>query len=139
MERANIDDRESLRAAYPFSAYEQDALHNAVGSVQTLRGVRIDSGIDGAGWFPLIRAQHHVGEAAPAGGAAFLAPDDAPVAANLVGAEADDGAPHGDALAQRRRRDYETFIDRIAEAARNAPAPGAIGRGEERLSGFRGG
>jgi hypothetical protein len=42
-------------------------------------------------------------------------------------------------VAARKAADYETFIDRVIEAAKSAPFKRPIGRGEERLRGFHGG
>jgi hypothetical protein len=139
MARANVNDRESLQGAYPAAAFQEDAANNAVGDAQVIRGVRIESAPDGDGWFQLSRAKQHVGESADAAGSCFLAPSEPHIMASLVGAEAEDGAPQGEALVAARRQEYEVFIDRLAEAARSANFPAPIGQGEERLKGFRGG
>jgi hypothetical protein len=139
MVRANANDRASLEAAYPLAAHAEDSAANAVGATQIVHGVRIVSAADPDGWFQLARAQHHVGELTDAVRETFLAPSEPSVAANLVGAESEDAAPHGGALAGERRRSYEAFLDRLAQAARSVTIPEAIGRGEDRLRGYHGG
>jgi hypothetical protein len=140
MDKANVNDRQSVSALYPRTAFEEDAAHNAVGNTGVVHGVQIESQPDGGGWFRLVRVRHHVAEVTAPAETLFLAPSEPGIAGSLVGADPADGAPaasDGDPAA--RLREYEAFIDRVLDAARKADFQDPIGRDEERLRGFRGG
>jgi len=135
MQRANINDRQSVEALYGCADFDQDAARNSRPGAAIWYGVRIESSPDEAGWFALSRAQHHVGEVRGQD-SAFLFPHEA----SLQRAGPGDGAPSApEDTPASRRDDYEAFIDRVLQSARSARFPNPIGRGEERLKGFHGG
>jgi hypothetical protein len=140
MHRANINDRQSVSALYPQTAFEEDAARNEVGDAQIVHGLRIETSADEQGWFQLARVRHHVGELTGFKEAIFLAPNRPQLSAVLLGADPEGAAAPGpQANAATRQEEYEAFIDRVLEAARHADFPDPIGRGEERLRGFHGG
>jgi hypothetical protein len=140
MNKANINDRQSVAALYPRSAFDEDAARNALGTTEIVYGVRIESSPDETGWFVFARARHHVGELTGFAEAVFIAANRPHLTAPLLGSDPDDGAPQGPTVtAEARAQEYEAFVDRVLEAARTAEFQNPIGRGEERLEGFHGG
>jgi hypothetical protein len=139
MQKANINDRDSLERLYPREAFQEDAGRNALGKTPVLYGVRIESAPDAQGWFHLVRAQQHVGEQVGVD-TIFLAAEEQRFSAPLLGQEPAE-ASKGAALTPEAtgRQDYETFITQLVDAARSAEFPQPVGRGEPRLKGFHGG
>ena len=139
MRRANINDRQTVEAVYPFEAFEEDAARNALDKSQVVHGIRIDSVPDAQGWFDLIRARRHVGELTGSSEAVFLHAEE-PHLSGPMQNDPDEGAPQKPGeTAETRRKEYEAFLDRILDEARSADIPEPIGREETRLQGFRGG
>jgi len=132
MQRANVNDRQSVVSVYGRTDFERDAARNARTDATVYEGLRIESSPDQEGWFNLVRTRVHVAEAKDHHGA-FLFPYHRFSGAAGPGemTEADPPTDHG--------QDYEAFLDRVLETARTAEFPGPIGRGEERLKGFHGG
>jgi len=135
MQRANVNDPRSLEAVYDRAAFERDASRNAMADAAVHHGLRIESAPDGEGWFGVVPARHHVGEA-KGEHSVFLFPHRR--------AEGGGGPEVGFSPSQQnspaeRRDEYEAFLRSVLEAARRAEFPDAIGRGEERLKGFHGG
>lgn len=137
---ANINDPSSLERIYPQTAFEEDAARNARGAASVHYGVKILSEPDADGAFKLERMSQQVGENDPEGDTLFLAP------AWRSAARVSQGSPRGGlepldagqedaALAE----DYRRFLERLHEAAKNADFKSAIGFGDERIKGFRGG
>jgi hypothetical protein len=130
MARANIHDRQSLARVYPADAFAGDAAQNDRPAAPMLRGIRIASAPDAAGWFELERAARHAGEPAAA---EFLAP--VRREAELLDA--------GRAPVQRAeptpRHGYEAFLDDILAAAGRVgfKAQDSPGPGDARLRGLR--
>jgi hypothetical protein len=138
MHKANINDRASIEALYPRSAFAEDAGRNALGKTPVLYGVRIGSAPDEQGWFSLVR--HHIGE--PGGGAqaVFLSAQEPHLAATRVGADPGEGGLQPpEAAVSNQADEYRAFIDSILDTARSADFEEAIGRGDPRLRGFHGG
>lgn len=133
--RANLRDRSSIERIYPRAVFARDANANSRAKVSVLSGVHISSAPDEAAEFDLARASRHVGEESSSGGAVFLCP--------FAQEAAGDG--HGDYPAQAqssatagpKRSDYDAFIDRIIETARNAQFGPSPGPGDARLQGQR--
>ena len=139
MQRANINDRQTVEAVYPLEAFEEDAACNALDKSQVVHGIRIDSVPDAQGWLVLVRARRHIGELAGSTEAVFLRSDEPQLSAPM-GNDPGEGAPQSrDRTAETRRKEYEAFLDRILDEARSADIPEPIGREETRLQGFRGG
>lgn len=138
MPSAKIHDRTSIEGVYPKTAFEEDAARNSVGDAQILFGVRIESGPDEHGVFALTRAKQHVGEQSPSSGAIFLAPEHQ---TRYAGVLKNDGAgrQHGEGAHDDPAGEYAAFIERVIETAKGGDFPEPVGRGEERLRGFRGG
>lgn len=136
MDRANINDQQSITREYDRTAFAQDAARNARGNAEVLYGVTIFAvAEDGA--VAIRRTAQQVAEGDPDGDSIFIPAyrmDEMP--AEDAGAYQGSLGPGsaGDADA-----DYERFIQRLIERARNARFKRAIGQGEERLKGFRGG
>lgn len=118
MPQANINDRASVERLYPREAFHDDARRNALGNTPVLHGLRLTGGADESGAFEFSRSAKHAGEPDSGAGAVFVAPR----------IESESGP--GDA--------YAAFLDGLVELARSLEVP-AIGRGDERLKGFRGG
>ena len=135
MERANVNDPRSLEAVYGRTEFEKDAARNAKTDAAVHYGLRIESAPDEEGWFKLVRASHHVGEARGQH-SLFLFPYHPSAGSAGPGDEAAGGREGSPA---EHAEDYEAFLERVLEAARTAQFPGPIGRGEERLKGFHGG
>jgi hypothetical protein len=114
MTRVNANDRMSLERAYPPDIFASDAAQNGKTPTEILRGVRVGSAPDQAGFFELERARRHVGEPETS---YFLPP----------------------AESQEPDRGYARFLADIVTAAgrfgfRKEDSPG---RGEGRLRGLR--
>jgi hypothetical protein len=142
MSTANVNDRATIERLYPREAFEADAAKNANPKADMLHGVRIASEVSESGEFTLQRTRNQVGENDPLGDTLFLAPFLGEAQGALRQSPGYSGAEENpDALpkAADKRPDYEAFIDRIAETARQAAFKDPIGRHEPRLRGFHGG
>ena len=115
---ANIGDRASIESAYPLDRFRQDANRNSIPNSAILHGLTIVSPPDESGTFHLQHAERQAGERDLSGYAIFLPPT------GCV------GDPEAD------RAEYETFIDRVIEAA---PHVRAVQPADGRLRGFHGG
>ena len=137
MAKANLNDRASVENIYPEARWEQDAAQNTRGKAAVMHGLKILSEPGADGGFDLAPASQHVGESNSDGDVVFIPAFEADAAA------ASDGSTYGGSVAPIADRDtaneYARFIDSVIEAARNADFKPAIGKGEERLKGFRGG
>jgi hypothetical protein len=137
MTRANINDRTTIQKIYGPDAWEHDAQRNAQGSASVVHGVTILSAPDQDGGFDLSPASRHVGEGDPESDDIFLPAFEPEAAA------ATSGSTYGGSVEpvadKHDAGDYEHFIDDILEAARNANFKPAIGKGDDRIKGFRGG
>lgn len=137
MTRANINDRTTIEKIYGSDAWEHDAARNAQGNASVIHGVTILSAPDADGGFDLAPASRGVAENDPESDDIFLPAFEPDAAAAEAGstyagsvepvAEAHDG------------RDYARFVDNILEAARSAHFKPDIGKGDDRIKGFRGG
>jgi hypothetical protein len=139
MAAASIHDRSSVERLYPRHDFEREAGENADAKATVQRGIRILSPVDDQGTFTAERASRHVGERDPLGDTVFLAPF---AHAALTQSDTAYGGPDetGDGPATAVRGDhYETFIERIINAAKSARFKPHIGKDEERLRGFHGG
>jgi hypothetical protein len=138
MNKANVNDRASVESIYGADAWEQDASRNSRGNATIIYGLKILSGPDAEGVFALSRTSQHVGEGDREGDAVFLAAFEADAAA-----EASDEGIYGGSVGPIRDAndagDYRRFIDNVLEAARTAHFKPAIGKGDDRIKGFRGG
>lgn len=136
MSTVNINDPRSLTALYDRAAFEQDAARNARGNAEVLYGVTILSASKD-GDVEIRRTARQVAEGDREGDSIFL-----PAYRADAGA-AEDGGAYQDSLAppdtDTSSSDYESFLERMIETARNAHFKPAIGEGEDRLKGFRGG
>lgn len=132
MAKVDVNDRDSLRRAYPEEAFASDAARNEMVPNTVLHGVRIGSAPDNDGCFELGRAARHVGEPETAD---FLVP--ARRAEELI------ERGHHSAPTQVSEpapgSGYERFLDDIVAAAgrvgfraENSPRPG-----DARLRGLR--
>jgi hypothetical protein len=141
MSSANINDRSSVERLYPRDAFERDAGENARGKAPVLKGVRILSAPDAAGSFELTPATQHTGEMDAEGDSVFLVAYVGDESAALHQTTDYGGAEEkGDALKKvQSHGGYESFIDRVLATAEAATFKPPIGRGDERLKGFRGG
>ncbi len=137
MAKANLNDRASIEKIYPEAQWEKDAARNTQGSAAVIRGVKILSEPGDDGSFELKPMAQHVGEGDPESDVIFLPAFEADAAA------ASDGSTYGGSAAPTAdhdtAREYARFIDSIIEAARTADFKPAIGKGDERIKGFRGG
>ena len=138
MPTANINDRKTVETIYPAAAWEQDAARNSRGYAAVTYGVTILSAPDAGGAFEMSPTSHHVGENDPEGDTVFVPAFEADAAA------AQDSGTYGGSLADvadtpNDGSDYARFVDRVLEIARTAQFKPPIGKGEERLKGFRGG
>ncbi|MBV8777475.1 MAG: hypothetical protein JO032_18405 [Alphaproteobacteria bacterium] len=132
MARANINDRISLEAAYPAERFARDAAQNDVAPNQLVRGVRIGSAPDEAGWFDLEPAARHVGEPETPH---FVAPArrvEPLVERGRYSAPRETAAPDPD-------DGYRRFLDDIVDAARRFGyrAEASPGIADPRLKGLR--
>lgn len=134
---ANINDRTSIQNIYPMAAWEQDGSRNAQGNASIVHGVKILSAPDKGGAFELVRASQHVAESDPESDEVFLTPFESGAA------EAEEGSTYSGGVQPHEHKhmdgDYERFVDEIIAAARSAHFKPAIGVGDERIKGFRGG
>lgn len=134
---ANINDRTSIQKIYPMAAWEQDGSRNAQSNAAIVYGVKILSAPDDKGSFELVRMSQHVAENDPESDQIFLTPFESGAAEAVEGATYSGGVqPPG---YQHSDGDYESFVDAILEAARTAHFKPAIGVGDGRIKGFRGG
>lgn len=117
MQRANINDRDSIERVYPRAIFDNEVNANMRAQASVLSGVSILSQPDAAGAFDLARTSRHVGEQADAGGGTvFLCPF---------------------ASAPGDRDAYEVFVDRIIATARATHIDPTPGPGDARLRGLR--
>jgi hypothetical protein len=134
---ANINDRTSIQKIYPMGAWEQDGSRNTQGNASIVYGVKILSAPDTGGAFELVRASQHVAENDPESDEVFLTPIEPGAAEAVEGSTYSGGVqPSGH---QHQGGDYESFVDEIIAAARKAHFKPAIGVGDDRIKGFRGG
>ena len=137
MAKANLNDRGSIEKIYPESAWEKDAAGNARGGAAIVHGVKILSQPEADGSFELTAMSQHVGERDPESDVIFIPAFEADAAA------AADGATYAGSVAPVTDHDhpgeYARFIDAVIEAAKKADFKPAIGKGDERIKGFRGG
>ena len=134
MTKVNINDRASLRRAYPDEMFANDAAQNERAPSELKHGVRIGSAPDAKGWFELEQATRHIGEPETPH---FLAP----ARRNEELAErGHHGAPH-QVSEPKPALGYEKFLDDIVAVAERFGyrADESPGRGDVRLRGFRGG
>jgi hypothetical protein len=115
---ANIDDRDSIERAYTLERFRQDANRNSIQNSAVLHGLTLVSPPDANGAFHLQHAERQTGERDLTGYAIFLP---------ATGCA-------GDRLADEA--EYNTFIDRVIEAARRVRE---VQPADERLRGFHGG
>ena len=135
---ANIHDRASIEQVYPHEHFARDVGRNSDAKAVVLHGVRILSGLDGAGEFTVVEASRHVGEDTGDAEGIFLCPflvTAADAAAERPGYDQSEAAPG--AHQREKPSDYDAFIDRVIQAAKSAPSRAAPGRGDERLRGPR--
>jgi hypothetical protein len=137
MIKANVNDRTSVERIYGPDAWEQDASRNSRGNATVVYGLKILSGADSEGVFALARTSQHVGEGDREGDAVFLAAFEADAAATSD--EGTYGGSVGPMADAHDDSDYRRFIDNVLEAARTAHFKPAIGKGDDRIKGFRGG
>jgi hypothetical protein len=134
---ANINDRTSVQKIYPMTAWEQDGSRNAKGNASIVYGVKILCAPDPKGAFDLVRASRHIAESDPESDEVFLTPFESGASEAIDGATYSGGVqPPGH---QHSNGDYESFVDAILDAARTAHFKSAIGVGDDRIKGFRGG
>lgn len=140
MSQANLNDLDSIEQAYPRQAYDEDAGTSSRATTEIFHGVRITSGPEKDGSFEIVRASRQVGEIDPESDTVFLFPELVPEldAMRRTGSAYGSADPEPDVLS-RLDVNYRAFIVRIGETARTVTFKSAIGRGEERLSGFHGG
>jgi hypothetical protein len=134
---ANINDRTSIQKIYPMTAWEQDGSRNAQGNASIIYGVKILCAPDPKGAFELVRAHRHVAESDPESDEIFLTPF------GSGASEAEAGSTYSGGVQPQEHKhldgDYESFVDRIIASARTAHFKPAIGIGDDRIKGFRGG
>lgn len=134
---ANINDRTSIQNIYPMDAWEQDGSRNAKGNAAVVYGVKILSAPDKEGAFNLKRVSQHVAENDPESDEVFLTPFESGAS------EAEAGSTYSGGVQPQEHKhldgDYESFVDRIIATARTAHFKPAIGVGDDRIKGFRGG
>lgn len=137
MAKANLNDRSSIERIYPETQWEQDAARNTQGSASVIHGVKILSEPDAEGGFELAAMAQGVAEGDPESDVIFLPAFEADAA------DAQAGSTYGGSVAPTRDHDtaseYARFIDSIIEAARRADFKPPIGKGDDRIKGFRGG
>lgn len=142
MGTANINDRASLEHLYPRERFEQDAARNIAADTSVVHGLLVTSAPDETGAFSAAGLSRHVGEGDPEGDSLFFIPHLHEASEGLA------TAPYGgerakaanvDARIDRRGVDYSRFLDRVLKAVRSAEFKTPIGRGDQRLKGFRGG
>lgn len=137
MTRANINDRKSIEQIYGSDAWERDASRNAQGDASVVHGVTILSAPDADGMFDLNPTSRHVGENDPESDDVFLP------AFQRDAAAAQSGSTYGGSVEPvseaHGAKGYARFVDEILDAARNATFKPDIGKGDDRIKGFRGG
>lgn len=132
---ATLNDRASLEAIYPYSAFEADAGSNSMGNASSRHGVRIETVPDDAGAFRLARAVMALEPAHASAGTAFLCPymGRAYGFFSLRGGEKGAVEEKRDIL-QSDADEYAVFIDAIIETARGLHP--AAKMDPRRLAGF---
>jgi hypothetical protein len=137
MAKANLNDRASIEAIYPETRWEQDAARNTQGNAAVIHGVKILSEPDADGSFELKPMAQHVGEGDRESDVIFLPAFEADAGGSQPGSTyGSSAAPTAD---HDTASEYARFIDSVIEAARTADFKPAIGKGDERIKGFRGG
>jgi hypothetical protein len=130
MAKANLNDRAGIENIYPEARWERDA-------ARIIHGVKILSEPDGGGSFELLPMAQHVAERDPESDVIFIPAFEADAAYAVS------GSTYGGSVAPTADHDtaseYARFIDAVIEAARKADFKPAIGKGDERIKGFRGG
>jgi hypothetical protein len=143
MPEANVNDRSSVETLYPRHSFERDAGENVDAKTAVHRGLRIVSAVGPDGSFNAEPATRHVGENDPEGDTVFVAPFRAQGAPLQETSAYGGSAETSDAVAmpgsREKDHDYRAFIDRVIETAKAAEFKSAVGRHEDRLSGFHGG
>ena len=139
MAKANVNDRVSIEQIYDRSVFEQDAARNARGESAVVHGLNILSAPDGNGTIEIARASRHIAERDPEGDSVFLAAYRArATTAEDANAYAGSISPGADAVNDNGGY-YGRFITEVLETVRNAKFKPAIGVGDDRIKGFRGG
>lgn len=142
MATANVNDRTTIERLYPREAFARDAGRNADPKATAQHGLRIESEPDGTGAFALSPASRALVEEDMGLHSLFLAPTRSYDAALEPGGAAYGGtAERRDGPAAERsaaQRAYESFIDRVLEAARSVRFQ-ELDPQDERLKGFHGG
>lgn len=137
MAKANLNDRASVEKIYPEALWERDAARNTQGSASIIYGVKILSEPDADGSFELLPMARQVAECDPESDVIFMPAFEADAA------DAVPGATYGGSVAPTTDHDtaseYAGFIDSVIETARKSDFKPAIGKGDERIKGFRGG
>ncbi|BCJ91859.1 hypothetical protein IZ6_25940 [Terrihabitans soli] len=137
MTRANVNDRATICEIYPMDAWEQDGSRNIQGNATVIHGVKIMSAPDPEGAFDLVRMSQHVAENDPESDEIFLSAFEPGAAEAMAGSTYSGGVQPTEH--EHSKGGYESFIDSILEAARSAHFKPAIGVGDDRIKGFRGG
>lgn len=137
MAKANVNDRSSIEQVYDQSVFEHDAARNARGESAVIHGLNILSGPDGNGIVEIARASRHIAERDPEGDSVFLAAYRAR-ATEDANAYAGSISPGMDGVEDESVY-YGRFITEVMETVRNAKFKPAIGVGDDRIKGFRGG
>jgi len=141
MAHIHVDDRPALEAFYPASAFETEASQNDCSSA-IAAGLLLLAAAGDDGLFHVERARRHSGESALPGSTIFVTPQ-LRQAATLFRPEPYSGQSEiGDALllvGEDETDNYRLFLDEVLRLARETRFRAAIGRGEIRLMGLRGG
>lgn len=137
MTRANVNDRTSIEQIYGPDAWEHDARRNTQGNATVAYGVTILSAPDADGRFDLTPASRHVAENDPESDDVFLPAFEPDAAAAAPGSTY--GGSVEPVAEARDTEDYARFIDAVLDAARTAHFKPSIGKGDDRIKGFRGG
>jgi len=142
MPEVNVHDRLTVERIYPPASFDRDSRMNAVVKTEIFHGVKITSSPDANGNFRLTRTSHHVAEQDPEGDVIFVFSYHYQNDGTLIQGP-DYGGPEERSDASRGSGDggaaYDTFINRVIEAAKSADFKSAIGFHESRLGGFHGG
>jgi hypothetical protein len=121
---ANVNDRDTVKAVYPLSAYEADVNENSIARATVRHGVRIETAPDATGAFRVARASQSVAATSETG------PDETepdflcPHMGREYGRFALRGGQRGaveekqDIFQDHTADEYELFIDKVIEAAR---------------------
>ncbi|MFC5068713.1 hypothetical protein [Flaviflagellibacter deserti] len=138
MAKANVNDRDSIELIYDQSVFEHDAARNARGESAVVHGLNILSAPDGNGTIEIARASRHIAERDPEGDSVFIAAYRArATTADDANAYAGSISPSSEAV--NDNGDYGRFINEVLETVRNTKFKPAIGVGDDRIKGFRGG